>query len=311
MSDLLQLIDAVLKTVQAGLDAADLAPLANLGALPEPRGCFEILKHVDSTEASLQMIRSLDRAVRRLQVSVSETAVERVLLLRCGQHSLPHLYEMRLGAAIKEQICREFEFFAKPSDRWRTHFRAGDVRYKEMAKIATFRRFPAGQMHWEITGLERSLPFRLPFRSIPTYFRAVAKMGGFSPVWEMHVNDRRKNPLVLLESESHRTYCRTAQSLELQPEIRGVVTGGWFYDPAIAVVTPHLAWMAGNLAAGGATMIDLGELRDAQPAVTRSQHRKELYDHGKYRPRRFLAVWARKDLIVWAHNRPEYAQEDL
>lgn len=34
MSDLLQLIDAVLKKVQAGLDAADLAPLANLGALP-------------------------------------------------------------------------------------------------------------------------------------------------------------------------------------------------------------------------------------------------------------------------------------
>lgn len=298
-------IRRAIQACEAGLAALELAGLSNAPCIPPPAGCFELLKLVDVSAESLQPIRDL-----KAQTSAADTAVERVLLLRSSLYVLQRLSEAPLGAATRELFCKEFEFFAQPPDRWRPHFLAGDVRFKEMAKIATLRRFPAGQMHWEVTGIPRSLLFRAPARSLATMLRAVARLGGFSPVWEMHVNDRRQNSLVLLEGESYRTYYRTARSIELQPHVRGVITGGWFYDPQMAAVTPHLAWMGRSLAQAGAFMIDLGDAPASGSVLETSKRRRKLYEEGKYKPRQYLAVWSRKDLLGWAKAHPEYEKED-
>src|SRR5699024_5802471 len=41
----------------------------------------------------------------------------------------------------------------------------------------------------------------------------------------------------------HQTYLRIAELLELNPQIAGVFGTAWFYDPVVAKISPHLAYL--------------------------------------------------------------------
>jgi hypothetical protein len=98
-------------------------------------------------------------------------------------------------------------------------------------------------------------------------------------------------------------YARIAELLELNPRMRGLAGVSWFYDPALAVISPHLAYLREVPVRHGAFLVHMGALpHDIQNATVRSPLRKKLYEEGRYEPTCYILAWPRRQMIAWAHN---------
>lgn len=119
---------------------------------------------------------------------------------------------------------------------------------------------------------------------------------GFRPFMENHVH------LAMLDrfDEAGRRRCMelVARLLLAWPDCRGLMGTSWYYDPALAKVSPKLAYLHDEAAAGGACFIDMGPHPDAEAgALARSATRRALREKGLYTPRNYLMVWSRKDIL--------------
>jgi hypothetical protein len=124
-------------------------------------------------------------------------------------------------------------------------------------------------------------------------------MGGFAPAYVTHVVSPRSHLPVLLERESLRSYERMAASMELQPEIRGIVTSSWLHSEDTLAVSPHLRWMNRVFLENGGTVTHLGYAEPDAGFLVGSPERQRLYDEGKYRPRNALVIWPRRAVLAW------------
>jgi hypothetical protein len=78
-------------------------------------------------------------------------------------------------------------------------------------------------------------------------------------------------------------------------------SGSWWHDPALADISPNLAFLNSIAVAGGARLFPLGTDDQIIAQATRlSKDRARLVREGVYRPTNYLMVWARKDLLRWA-----------
>ena len=101
-----------------------------------------------------------------------------------------------------------------------------------------------------------------------------------------------------------RCYELVAELLAPRPEFLGMVGGSWFYDPALAGISPRLAYLADTPINGGAFRVRLGaSAEDAELATATSQSRRALVEAGTYVPTRWLLIWPRKALLAWAASR--------
>jgi len=277
--------------------------LPGLGAYAEPLAAFQLLLRVTATETPEELRQLCDS---NPQIAESN-GVERSLLLLASQHAASQVPALPISHRVKQLFADEFDFYANPSPAWIPHFRHADLRYREMARIATLRRFPAGQFHWEITGLPKSWLLQTP-RVLTLLSHVIGRMGGFAPLFEFHINSRRRNRLVLLEKEGNISYYRTAQALAMQPQVKGLMLASWLYCEGTAKVSPHLAWLRTVPQNGGALAVDLGPVPEDAGFLTGSEERRLLYQQGAYRPRMGCVLWARRDLIAWAEQHPEFDQ---
>jgi hypothetical protein len=174
-----------------------------------------------------------------------------------------------------------------------------------MARIATLRRFPAGQFHWEASGLPRSFLPRTPLREWPRLLALLMEIGGFSPMVETHVNARRKNRIVLTEAEGIRSYALLARSLEMQPAVKGLYTCSWLYCESTGRVTPHLAWLRRFFVDHGAVLGSVGPADRNSGFLVGSEQRRKLYEEGNYRPLMTYVVWPRRAMLAWVQKQPE------
>jgi hypothetical protein len=143
-----------------------------------------------------------------------------------------------------------------------------------------------------LTGLPASAPF---------YWKALVELGGFSPYIGVHLhipmhdgytagNDQRTG---FLED-----FLIIAEFMARMPQIRGTLGYGWLQDPALTRVAPHLAHAHTMTKAYGAQFLDMGTDDDTvRSALARSKTRQQLYDEGKYRPRSFIRLWGRADML--------------
>jgi hypothetical protein len=212
--------------------------------------------------------------------------------------------ELRVSETVKRLFADEFQFFANPPEDWLSGFQVDDVRYREMVRLATLRRFPAGQFHWEISAFPRSwiLRARQPWKVLPY----VTSMRGFGPLFELHLNERRTNRLILLEDEANISYYRAARSAERQTGVRGLLLASWLFCKSTADVTPHLAWLRRTPESAGALLADIGPAPEDSGFLVGSTQRRQLYEKGIYRPNLTCVLWPRKALIKWANRHPEY-----
>jgi hypothetical protein len=103
-----------------------------------------------------------------------------------------------------------------------------------------------------------------------------------------------------------RAYRRAADILERWPHYGGLIGFSWFYDPAMADVSPRLSYLADRQLQNGAIRIRLG----ASPlqvdlATATSETRRRLFEEGRYRPRCYGLIWPRAPLLAWAAGTEE------
>jgi hypothetical protein len=237
-----------------------------------------------------------------------EPDLAHALLLAASLHAIPQVPVLPVGDLVKKLFLDEFGFYAAPPDEWRARCRFSDVRFQEMGRIATLQRFPAGQYHWEMAAFPRSWLPKVA-RQWRAWTRAFVPMRGFGPLFELHLNDRRKNRILLLESETNLSCYRAAQSLELQPGVKGIMTMSWLYCASTAAATPHLAWMRRLFLDAGAAIVDLGEAPPDSGFLVGSAERRKLYEQGRYRPRTSCVLWPRARVLEWAKQHPEFNRQ--
>jgi hypothetical protein len=134
-------------------------------------------------------------------------------------------------------------------------------------------------------------------------------MHGFAPLFEVHVNDRRKNRLVLLETEGCRSYYKMARSLERQPRTKGVLMASWLFCESTARISPHLSWLREVPLRAGALAVNVGPAEPDSGFLVGSDERRVLYEEGKYRPYATCILWPRSEIIAWANHHSEFADE--
>jgi hypothetical protein len=101
-----------------------------------------------------------------------------------------------------------------------------------------------------------------------------------------------------------RCYELVANLLALRPHCPGMVGGSWFYDPALAEISPRLAYLSDTPIGGGAFRVRIGvSEEDAELATATSASRRALVEAGTYVPTKWLLVWPRKALLAWAAAR--------
>ena len=237
---------------------------------------------------------------------LGETDLAHSLLLAASLHATTAIPTLPVSDPVKQLFLDEMFFYADPPAKWREMFRFSEVRFQEMGRIATLQRFPAGQYHWEMAAFPRSWLPRIaqPWAAVT---RAFLPMRGFGPLFELHLNDRRKNRVMLLESETALSCYRAARSLALQPDVRGIMTTSWFYCRSTGAVTPHLAWLRRFFVEAGAVAFDLGDASADAGFLIGSADRRRRYDEGSYRPKFTCLLWPRTRVLDWAARHPELA----
>lgn len=286
--------EACLAALEAG---ASMRVRDRLGGAEGWRRAFDLLGRATALRRPQPGV--VDEFRAELGDPVEETDLAYALLLAASLHAIPQVPGLPVGDLVKALFLEEFHFYAAPPEEWRARFRFCDVRFREMGRIATLQRFPAGQYHWEMAAFPRSWVPKVA-RQWSAWRRAFLPMRGFGPLFELHLNDRRKNRILLTEKETNLSCYRAAQSLELQPGVKGIMTMSWLYCQSTAAATPHLAWMRRLFLDAGAAIVDLGEAPADSGFLVGSSARRKLYEAGSYRPQTSCVLWPRARVLEWA-----------
>ncbi|HLI63945.1 MAG TPA: hypothetical protein VKV05_11130 [Terriglobales bacterium] len=232
----------------------------------------------------------------------------RCILIRAARAALDGVEELRVAPSVKGLILQDFADFASPPPRWAGMFDPATVRYQEMVKIVTFQRFPAGQYHWEVSAFPRRLIMQAGPRDGFRLAQCLWNAGGRRPMWEVHVNDRRPNPVMLTPKGAYRSYYRIASSLPYQPEVKGLMECAWLYSAAVARVSPHLAWLRSTFEENGGVFAEIGPAPPESGFLVGDPKRRELYERGEFRPTLTVVIWPRTAVLDWARRHPEFDQ---
>jgi len=253
-------------------------------------------------------LTALKRRLHDAGALPSATALERLLLLRAMRTHLDRVRAVRVSPAVHRLFYEEFSLCARPDARRAPLFALGLPTFSATCEVATLARFPAGQLHWNVSGLpRRTLAEVSPARLPRVLWFVLARMRGFAPAFFSHANGLRRNRFIWVEEESNRSYHRMAASLELQPATVGLVTSSWFHDPEVATTSPHLAWTNRVIVENGGLVVRLGEAPADAGFLDNNESRRAAYEAGTYRPHLGLVLWPRDAMIDWARRNPQYA----
>jgi hypothetical protein len=205
--------------------------------------------------------------------------------------------------SVKHLFCKEILSFAQPPPASLERFSLKHFPFVAMSKIVTFRRFPAGQTQWEISGLPRSFLLKTPPRQLPaTLWFTLAHMKGRAPYFVCHLAATVVPLRLLTERELLKTFCRLALAIELQPHIKGVMAGSWLHSRETHRVSPHLAFLNVPYLASGGHYFDAGPAKELDGFLAGDPHRAELYRSGKYKPTFGVVLVSRDQIIQWRRD---------
>jgi len=103
-----------------------------------------------------------------------------------------------------------------------------------------------------------------------------------------------------------RFYVDVADLLEADPGRAGMISTSWFFDPALADVSPRLSYLIDIPRSGGAKIVRHKSTDfDVASATATSPTRRARYEAGEYAPVAYTFVWERSDLLKWAEERRE------
>jgi hypothetical protein len=294
--------DDVRRRCTAALEAPELRRAAS--AL-ERTGVDAVQGHRLVAEITEHDTRVRDQLVAmRAAVGSTDGSLERLLLLRSALQALDRVPRLPVSDDVKRLFCDSFDYVACPPDGATFHAARGS--FAALCKLVSLRRFPAGQFHWEVSGLPRSWVLKVSGRERLTLMWWIAtKLKGFAPVFFIHLNPHRKNKYLLTEREADRSYFRMAQAMALQPEVKGLVASSWLNSPDTFTVTPHLAWNNRTFADNGAFVTTMGPADPGCGVLARSPERTKAYEAGTFTPTLGMVIWPRAAMLAWAAAHPE------
>lgn len=174
-----------------------------------------------------------------------------------------------------------------------------DLFQKEMGLALTRLYAAAAQLVDFRTGIGRSMLTRSGVRGLPGRLSVFAKLGGFKPLFEIHTHLSYLDEFN--EEGWNECYRCCADLYAVHPKVLGMQGGSWFYDPALADISPRLGYLRDVPQQGGAWLLftSSGE-QSVHDATSTSPTRKKLYDEGKYQPKNYTLIWSRATQLNWA-----------
>jgi hypothetical protein len=229
------------------------------------------------------------------------TAAGRLGLLVLARGQIRQVAALRVDEEVRALLYDEFHFIGLPTRRHRHVLQPGTQPFAAQARLLTFRRLPAGQLHFETSGFPRSWLRNVPLRKLPGTASYLAKMRGFAPLYETHIATRWTVPVVLLPDEDIKSCRRIARTMALNPKIRGLMSSSWMNDPALAVIDPHLAWRFDRLG-HGAFLTTIGPAAADSGAASGNPQRAKLIEQGEWQPQTGVMLWRRESFLKWETN---------
>jgi hypothetical protein len=208
----------------------------------------------------------------------------------------------RLDDGACRLTCEAIASLAGNDPRLLTDLDVSNVRFRELAKIVTGRRFCAGLFHWEECGIRRSWLFKVPPRDWVRLAGTLAKMGGPGPVMFLHLNPRRLSPH-LCEPDISCSLAVLAESLDRRTDLGGVAAASWIRSPDTHGVSPRLAAVNAPILAGGGFVTTVGAAPVDCGVFDSSRRRRRLYQEGKFTPTIGLVLWPRAAALDWWRGR--------
>lgn len=263
---------------------------------------------VAAEETDTAGARAIGERMSPLLEALPPLSLERLLLAEACLRSIDSLGGTRVPPRVRHLTAEGFLFITAEGAPGRGGFdaRLGHPHFAGMCKVATLRRFAAGQFDFVTSGFPRSWLFHVERRALPRVLGAVARMGGFRPVLSPHYSTCRPHRLRLAEQEVEHSYLLFARTMLLRPEMRGFVSSSWYYSPDTHRESPHLAWLnrvflenGGVVARMGASDIDTGVLHN-------SRQRRQAFEAGRFRPTTGVVLWPRADALRWAQAHPDW-----
>ena len=246
----------------------------------------------------------------RKQLKLPQGHLEHYLLLAAGAASFSRLRELPVPGDVRDLMERDLTTLVNPKSYQKRLFDATEYGFTALCKLVTLRRFPAGQLDWEVSGIPRSKLVgglcRSPRAGLRLLRVVYGELGGRGPVFWPHVVIMRRM-LALREVEHYRAFHRMARALELQPEVRGIASGGWLHSPDTHAVSPHLAWFnVPFLYRDTGVVVRTGLATEDSGVFTGAGERRRRFEAGEFTPTTALVVVPRKAAIAWAHEHPQY-----
>ena len=220
------------------------------------------------------------------------------VILECLLNSWNDMFSDKYPLSIQNKFKKSSERIfnmCQSEQGWSEHI--DNVYWKDLA-IARQQVYPAGAGIVEVYsgfGFRQGFSINLfqSFRFLKLLICSSGRLG----YYQIHTH----TPM-LSEFNEHSwndSYIRIAEMLEKYKTIKGVFRASWFCDPELVNISPRLMYLQKTPVENGAKLFYIGEDRTGN-AFAKSKTRLKLYNEGKYKPKKYLLVWPRKELIKWA-----------
>lgn len=212
-----------------------------------------------------------------------ESAAFARLPARIRQHQVKQYHRIVANAATIVPACHI------DNDLFHKDFGLATIRlYAAAAQLVDFR-----------AGMGRATLMKQGWRDLPRRLAIFMKIGGFKPFFEIHTH------LAYLDEFNeegwNECYRCCAELYAIHPDILGMYGGSWFYDPALATISPRLNYLREIPQKGGAyCLFDSVNEHSTHDAIATSPTRKALYNEGKYTPASYALIWPRAAQIAWS-----------
>ena len=255
------------------------------------------LVNVGDSESSLEQLRILKK-----ETGLQGDQLERLLIWHACRQSLPRVASLAVHQSVREKLDQDL----RQLPALRETMMVGSYHFNRAAKMATLRRFPAGPMEWELSGIPRSYFLKAAFPANLSFLAFVAfRLGARSPCFFMHVAPNPRQRALSVPGQVLRAYYRIARSLQLQPNVRALVAHAWFHDPRAVRDYPHLEVLSQPYLKEGGMIVLLGTAPPSSGVLEGNAQRKAEYVAGRIQYRYGLAMWPRDAAIRWAEAHPE------
>jgi hypothetical protein len=261
---------------------------------------WTLIHSVGDDESTLGPITALKK-----KAGLDGDEVERLLLWHCARLSQPDVASLPVERSVRERLDQ----LMSQLHTMKVPMTAGSQHFHRAAKLSTLRRFPAGPMEWEVSGIPKSWLLKASFpENLRFLWFVTLRLCGWAPCFFMHVAPAPLNRALSVPKQVLRSYYRMARSLQSQPSMRALVAYAWFHDPAAVRDHPHLEVLNEPYVKEDGLIVSMEPAPPSSGVLEGNDRRRADYMAGKVQYRYGLAIWPRDAAIRWADAHPELAE---